>query len=89
MNEERVQAGIQAAADELVISGEEIGLQVAVIKNGRVVADVVSGVTDSRTEVAVSGDTLFSAAQPEPIPGVSTSSSKTSGLPGKLLLRPR
>jgi hypothetical protein len=40
MNEERVQAGIQAAADELATSGKEIGLQVAVIKNGRVVADV-------------------------------------------------
>ena len=41
MNDERIQAGIQAAINELVTSGAEIGLQVAVIKNGRVVADAV------------------------------------------------
>ncbi|HXT34037.1 MAG TPA: hypothetical protein VN837_00550 [Chloroflexota bacterium] len=37
MNEERAQVEIQATIDELVASGAEIGLQVAVIKNGRVV----------------------------------------------------
>jgi hypothetical protein len=40
MNDERIQAEIQAAINELVTSGAEIGLQVAVIKNGRVAADV-------------------------------------------------
>ena len=58
----RAQAGIQAAADELVACGVETGLQVAVIKNGRVVADVVSGVADPRTGAGVCGDTLFWAA---------------------------
>jgi hypothetical protein len=37
MNDERIQAEIQAAINELVTSGAEIGLQVAVIKNGQVV----------------------------------------------------
>ena len=62
MNDERIQAEIQAAINELVTSGAEIGLQVAVIKNGQVVADAVSGTADPRTRVAVSGDTLFWAA---------------------------
>jgi hypothetical protein len=44
MVDELVQAGVQAAADELVACGAEIGLQVCVIKNGCVVADVMSGV---------------------------------------------
>jgi CubicO group peptidase (beta-lactamase class C family) len=60
MNDERAQVDVQAAIDELVSSGAEIGLQVAVIKNGRVVVDAVSGV--ARTGVAVSADTLFYAA---------------------------
>jgi CubicO group peptidase (beta-lactamase class C family) len=62
MNDERVQVEIQAAIDQLVTSGAEIGLQVAVIKNGRVVVDAVSGVADPRSGVAVSRDTLFYAA---------------------------
>ena len=62
MNDERIQAEIQAAINELVTSGAEIGLQVAVIKNGRVVTDAVSGTADPRTGAAVSGDTLFWAA---------------------------
>lgn len=62
MNDERVQAMVQAAIDDLVTSGAETGLQVAVIKNGRVVADAVSGVADPRTGAAVYGDTLFYAA---------------------------
>lgn len=62
MHEERLQAGIQAALDEMVSSGAETGLQVAVIRNGRVVADAVSGVADPRSGSAVSSDTLFWAA---------------------------
>jgi CubicO group peptidase (beta-lactamase class C family) len=62
MNDERIQARIQAAIDELVASGAEIGLQVAVIKEGRVMADAVSGVADPATGAAVTGDTLFWAA---------------------------
>jgi CubicO group peptidase (beta-lactamase class C family) len=59
MDGRRVQVAIQAAIDEFVASGAEIGLQVAVIKHGRVVVDAVSGVADPRTGVAVSADTLF------------------------------
>jgi CubicO group peptidase (beta-lactamase class C family) len=62
VNEERLQAAIQAALDELVTSGGETGLQVAVVRDGRMVADAVSGVADPRTGAAVSGDTLFWAA---------------------------
>jgi len=59
---EQVQAEIQAAAAGLVESGAETGLQVTVIKDGQVVADVAAGVADPRTGAAVRGDTLFYAA---------------------------
>jgi hypothetical protein len=51
MNEEgaELEARIQVLLDELVASGAEIGLQVAVIKNGRAVVDAVRGVADPRT----------------------------------------
>ncbi len=62
MTEQRVQVEIQAVTDELVASGAEIGLQVAVIKHGRVVVDAVSGVADPRSGLAVTADTLFYAA---------------------------
>jgi CubicO group peptidase (beta-lactamase class C family) len=62
MNDEPAQVQIQAAVDELVASGAEVGLQVAVIKNGRVVVDCVGGVADPRTGVAVTAGTLFWAA---------------------------
>jgi CubicO group peptidase (beta-lactamase class C family) len=57
-----VQAAVQAALDEMVDSGTETGLQVAVISHGRVVADAASGVADSRTGAAVLPGTLFFAA---------------------------
>jgi CubicO group peptidase (beta-lactamase class C family) len=59
---ERVQAQIQAAADELVGSGAETGLQVAVIKDGKAVADVAVGLADPGTGAPVCADTLFWAA---------------------------
>ena len=37
-----VQGAIQAAADEMVASGAEVGLQVAVLRNGQVAAEAVS-----------------------------------------------
>ena len=46
----------------MVASGAEIGLQVAVLRNGRVAAEAVSGVADPRTGAAVRADTLFYAA---------------------------
>ena len=62
MQGERVHTEIEAAADELIASGAETGLQVAVIKDGHLVADVARGVADPRTGAAVSGGTLFYAA---------------------------
>ena len=44
-----LQAEVQAAADEMVAAGTETGLQIAVHRYGRVVADVVSGVADAGT----------------------------------------
>jgi CubicO group peptidase (beta-lactamase class C family) len=62
MNDQRAQTRTQHEVDELVGSGAEIGLQVAVIKNGRMVVDAVSGLADPRTGAHVSADTLFFAA---------------------------
>lgn len=62
MQGERIHTEIEAAADELVTSGAETGLQVAVVKDGQVVADVARGVADPRTGAPVSGGTLFYAA---------------------------
>ena len=55
-------AEIQAAADQMVASGPETGLQIAVRRHGHVVADVVSGVADARTGADVRPGTLFYAA---------------------------
>jgi hypothetical protein len=41
VNEERARARIEATVQEAVGSGAETGLQVAVIKNGRVIADTL------------------------------------------------
>ena len=57
-----VQADLQVAADEMVASGAETGLQIAVRQHGHVVADVVSGVADPRTGAEVRPGTLFYAA---------------------------
>ena len=57
-----LQAEVQAAADEMVAAGTETGLQIAVHRYGRVVADVVSGVADAGTAAPVSHGTLFYAA---------------------------
>jgi CubicO group peptidase (beta-lactamase class C family) len=57
-----VQAAIQAAAEEMVASGAETGLQIALRRHGRVVADVVSGVADPETGAGVRPGTLFYAA---------------------------
>ena len=56
--QERVQAGV----DELVATGAEVGLQVAVVVDGRVGVDAVGGLADSRRGLAVASDTLFFAA---------------------------
>ena len=56
------QAEVQATLDELIDSGAEIGLQVAVLHQGRLVVDAVAGIADHDTGEPVSPDTLFFAA---------------------------
>jgi len=52
-------AAVQSLLDDLVASGEELGLQVAAYRQGRLVIDVWAGLADSRTGRKVDGDTLF------------------------------
>ncbi len=56
-----LQAKVQAAIDELAASEAEIGLQVAVLHEGRLVVDAVAGVADQRTGDPVTADALFFA----------------------------
>lgn len=53
------QATIQALLDDLVASGEERGLQVAVYHRGELVVDAWAGVADAATSTPVMPDTLF------------------------------
>jgi CubicO group peptidase (beta-lactamase class C family) len=57
-----LQARLQQAADEMVAAGTETGLQVAVRRHGRVVADVTAGLADPETGAPVDAGTLFFAA---------------------------
>jgi CubicO group peptidase (beta-lactamase class C family) len=52
---------VRQLADELVRSGRETGLQVAVYSGGEQIVDVVAGVADSATGCPVSADTPFYA----------------------------
>jgi CubicO group peptidase (beta-lactamase class C family) len=54
-----IQARVQGAIDELVASGAERGLQVAVYRRGRLVVDAVAGVADPATGRPVASDTPF------------------------------
>jgi len=56
-----LQERAQAVVDELVSSGAETGLQVAVVRNGQLVADAVGGTADPGTGRPVAPDTLFFA----------------------------
>jgi CubicO group peptidase (beta-lactamase class C family) len=58
----RIQERINAAVTELVADGTETGLQVAVMKDGELVAGAVAGDADPRTGASVGPDTLFFAA---------------------------
>ncbi|MFG2696795.1 serine hydrolase domain-containing protein [Kitasatospora sp. NPDC048407] len=53
---------VQQAIDELVESGEELGIQVAVYRNGELVVDAVAGVADPDTGRPVASDTPFFSA---------------------------
>jgi CubicO group peptidase (beta-lactamase class C family) len=57
-----LQDRLQAAADEMVAAGTETGLQIAVRRPGRAVADVAAGWADPHSGAAVKPDTLFFAA---------------------------
>ncbi|MFI7703048.1 serine hydrolase domain-containing protein [Nonomuraea sp. NPDC049480] len=54
-----LQKQVQEAADKLVESGEERGLQVAVYRDGKQIVDVVAGVADPETGRPVTPDTPF------------------------------
>ena len=56
-----LQQQVQDAIDEMVASGAEVGLQVAVVHEGRVLVDAVAGVADPRTGQSVTPSTLFFA----------------------------
>jgi CubicO group peptidase (beta-lactamase class C family) len=57
-----LQEQVQALIDELVASGAENGVQVAVYRRGEPVVDAVAGVADPRTGRPVTPDTLFYTA---------------------------
>jgi CubicO group peptidase (beta-lactamase class C family) len=52
---------IQQIIDDLVQSGEEVGLQVAAYHDGDLIVDAWAGVADPATGQQVDGDTLFTA----------------------------
>ena len=52
---------VQQIIDELVTSGEEVGLQVAAYVDGKQVVDAWAGVADETTGQLVAGDTLFTS----------------------------
>ena len=54
-----MQGRVQAAIDQLVASGAERGLQVAVYRHGEPVVDAVAGVADPATGREVASDTPF------------------------------
>ena len=57
-----LQTAIEAAAADLAAKGTETGLQVAVRRHGRVIADVSAGLADPLTGAATRPDTLFFVA---------------------------
>lgn len=59
VSEVRLAAAVDALLDELVGSGAEVGLQVAVIRHGRALVDAARGVADPRTGAPVEPGTLF------------------------------
>jgi CubicO group peptidase (beta-lactamase class C family) len=59
VSEESLGPAIRALLDELIDSGAELGLQVAVIRHGRTLVDAARGVADPRTAAPVEPGTLF------------------------------
>jgi CubicO group peptidase (beta-lactamase class C family) len=54
-----IQQRVQQAIDQLIESGTERGLQVAVYRHGQLVVDAVAGIADPATERPVTSDTPF------------------------------
>lgn len=61
MTDVALRHSVQALLDELVAGGGEVGLQVAVMKDGVLVVDAQSGVTDPASGEPVSAGSLFFA----------------------------
>src|SRR5829696_6172726 len=59
MREDHLAAAIDALLDDVVGSGQELGVQVAVIRNGDTLVDTARGASDPRTGAPVDRDTLF------------------------------
>lgn len=57
--ENHLAVAVDALLDELIGSGAEVGLQVAVIRGGRMVVDAARGVADPRRGATIDRDTLF------------------------------
>ncbi|MPY92179.1 MAG: serine hydrolase [Acidimicrobiia bacterium] len=59
MREDHLAPAVDALLDDVVGSGQEVGAQVAVIRNGHTLVDTARGVSDPRTGAPVDRDTLF------------------------------
>lgn len=59
MSEDRLAVAVDTLLDGLIGSGAEVGLQVAVIRNGRTLVDAARGVADPSSGEPVDGATLF------------------------------
>ncbi|OLF17263.1 serine hydrolase domain-containing protein [Actinophytocola xanthii] len=62
MSAVEVQERVQVAIDRMVRDGAEVGIQVAVVHDGDLVVDAVSGVRQAGQDVPVTSETLFYAA---------------------------
>lgn len=62
MSADDPQVRVQESIDELVATGVEVGLQVAVLRDGDLVVDAVAGVSDPSHRDRVAPETLFFAA---------------------------
>ena len=59
MREDHLAAAIDALLDAVVGAGQEVGVQVAVIRNGHTLVDTARAASDPRTGAPVNRDTLF------------------------------
>jgi CubicO group peptidase (beta-lactamase class C family) len=59
VSKEHLAVEVDALLDDLIHSGAEVGLQVAVIQGGRTLVDTARGLADPSTAAPVESDTLF------------------------------